>query len=305
LNQSLSQSSSLTDLINSGNQLSQIQANLTNVNSISLQYLTTQYTLLQADLSSTGIPSDSNSAYNILNEFRKYTDVTVGASYINGCDSQSPSDIIVGGQSACAGYNHISGNSGTANIGVKDCLVFSEWSSSSITQRYNSALSSCTNTGGAYTNALNAINAYFPSLSTYSTSNTQLLSDLITRNTQINSSYQNLVSQLKTPVDNALNIVKPLLTILNFYMGNGGFTDIINCHFVISDLNYFMEVDSNDFSPSSIKLGVCMGISGTFIIFMIFFQLCSILRLNKPSTEKVHTAESEKPHEHEHKNDKQ
>jgi len=255
-----------------------------NTNSISIPIVNQQYTNYTGNLSATGDPNDApNTAQQTLSNWGIWCDKTSSGSLVSSCPNP-PQDQYFGNSTFCT-YTYISGNSST--YGTSDCLVIPEWSSSTISSRYQSLKTNCpTATNALYSDAQTANVAYYSSMNSYYYSNSALLNKMIYDNTnQLNPQMSSTMNSLLTTINNVQGVVNPLTNLLFSLVGDNSIFAMINCFFIGLDINNIAYVFGGSFGTSSYQLGTLVGaisfLNGIMVIFTITMINFTIENSNK------------------------
>ncbi len=165
-------------------------------------------------------------------EWNAFTDSSNSGTYQKGCSSNTK-DFWTTQESSCpANYNKI--QAGASNVGSQSCLIFSEWSSSQVSARYSLAPTGCGSTGSSdFSTIATASTAYFNAMSSYSNDNTNLINNLKTEHTNLDSSFVSMSEKLLDLLGKVDGIISPLVQIFKSLVGDSTLFTLINCSIYI------------------------------------------------------------------------
>lgn len=255
----------------------QIQANK---NSIAITTINTQLNDYKINFANTVDPSiGSDSLISQFLQINQWADYNANGSYQKGCSSNTRDFWSTNLDTCKSGYVKVTG--GSTSNGDSNCLIFSEWTSSSTSARYTARPLGCSTTTGSpdFTTVLAAVNAYYNAFTTYSTANTALINQLQGRFDILNSGFTSMSGKLLVMLDNINGIIDPLVKIFKDFVGDAGILALINCSKFFKFFKFFIFLNLFIFILYLI-LKTYLFLFYFYLNFLFDLILSKILKLN-------------------------
>lgn len=217
----------LSQLYNISFQINSYDATIkANQNSEVITNQTAEYNKIINDITLSTDSSDGNNDITaVMTQWRDWSDASQNV-YQKSCSPAAYDVWVQTGSTKCpSGYTY---STSGGSLGNKNCIPFTAFTGN-INTRYTS-MSGCSSSGSSdFTSVSDADIAYYNGMNSYTTDNSNLLSNLISTNNDMNKSFVTMANDLLTTLSDVKTVTDPLYNLFQSIVGQNGLFTLINC----------------------------------------------------------------------------